>query len=193
MEDGNSFPGNLLAPVNLGRWLNEHGNTLEPPVGAGLLHRSEEFFVMIIKGPNRRNDYHINPGNEWFYQISGQLLLHIIDEQVFDEKTIPSCSKSSRQIVINEGEAFMLPSRVPHCPVRMTGTIGLVLERIRTPNESDTLCWYCDVCKELVHMVTIHCPDHQLGSVFAPLMQSYYNSQELRTCKKCHHINSVPS
>jgi 3-hydroxyanthranilate 3,4-dioxygenase len=185
MERGCSLPGMLLAPINLSKWFQEHEKELEPPVGAALLHRSEEFFVMVVKGPNQRNDYHINPGNEWFYQLKGTLILRVIDD-------VNSTSPIFREIIVNEGEAFMLPSDVPHCPVRIAGSIGLVLERIRKEGEMDTLCWYCEVCKERLYETSVHCADHQLGAIFTPLIEAYYANERLYTCKKCHTINSIP-
>jgi len=148
--------------------------------------RNRKFFVMIVKGPNQRSDYHINPGNEWFFQLRGQLILHIVDERSIEP------FQKFQEIILNDGDVFMLPSHTPHCPVRSPGSIGLVLERIRKVDEMDILRWYCEMCKESLHEIAVHCVDHQLGAIFTPLIQAYYANEVWRTCKKCLHINSVP-
>lgn len=60
--------------------------------------------IMIVGGPNTREDYHIEEGEEFFYQIKGNMVLNIM------EKGVP------RAVEIKEGEVFMLPARIPHSP-----------------------------------------------------------------------------
>jgi 3-hydroxyanthranilate 3,4-dioxygenase len=126
--------------LNLNEWIGKNGRNLELPVSASLLHRSEEFFVMIVKGPNQRSDYHINPGNEWFFQLRSQLILRIIDERTTEP------SQKFQETILNEEDIFMLPSHIFHCTVRSPESIGLVLEQIRRDNELNILYWYCEMC-----------------------------------------------
>ena len=44
-----------------------------------------------------------------------------------------------KDVVIKEGECFMLPSRIPHSPQRFENTVGLVIERDRMKTETDGL------------------------------------------------------
>ena len=39
-----------------------------------------QFMVMVVGGPNARTDYHINPGEELFYQLEGDIVLKIIED-----------------------------------------------------------------------------------------------------------------
>ena len=71
-----------LAAFNLKRWIDEHRHLLKPPVGNALVFKDSNFQVMIVGGPNRRNDYHVDPGEELFYQIEGDIVLRVIEDGV---------------------------------------------------------------------------------------------------------------
>ena len=40
-----------------------------------LLVHHKDFIVMILRGPNTRLDFHIDPGDEFFYQVEGEMEL----------------------------------------------------------------------------------------------------------------------
>src|SRR5262249_34875924 len=61
------IPMSRLAPFNLHAWIEEHRPLLKPPVGNAMIWNSD-FMVMVVGGPNQRSDYHVNPGEELFYQ-----------------------------------------------------------------------------------------------------------------------------
>ena len=61
---------------------------------------------MFVGGGNERDDFHINEGEELFYQLKGDMLL-VIEEQ-----------GEQRDIPIKEGEIFLLPGKIPHSPRR---------------------------------------------------------------------------
>ena len=46
------------------------------------------------------------------------------------------------EVTVREGQMYLLPSHVRHCPQRPEGCIGLVIERYRQPGEVDALEWY---------------------------------------------------
>jgi len=113
---------NRLQAFNIQKWLAENRHLMKPPVGNKLLY-SGEFKVMMVAGPNKRSDYHIEEGEEWFYQLEGSMVLKVHDKGEFYD------------IPINEGETFCLPARVPHSPQRMPNSIGIVVERERREGE----------------------------------------------------------
>ncbi|XP_030045364.1 3-hydroxyanthranilate 3,4-dioxygenase-like [Microcaecilia unicolor] len=82
---------------------------------------------MFVGGPNQRKDYHIEEGEELFFQVKGDICLKIIQHD------------KHRDIYIREGEMFLLPARIPHSPQRFADTVGLVFERERLKTETDGL------------------------------------------------------
>ena len=167
-----------LSTINLKGWIEEHRDLLKPPVGNALVWKDTEFQVMIVGGPNRRNDYHIDPGEEFFYQIEGDMVLGIIEDG------------KPRDIPIREGEMLLLPPLVPHSPQRMANTVGMVVERIRTAKEKDIFRWYCNNCSAIVHDASLHVTD--LGTQIKPILEQFYADESLRTCKKCGAVLSPP-
>src|SRR5215510_2546949 len=69
----------LLTAFNLKRWIDEHRDLLKPPVGAEMVWKDSQFIVMIIGGPNARRDFHVDPSDEFFYQLEGDMVLEYID------------------------------------------------------------------------------------------------------------------
>ncbi|EYC21626.1 hypothetical protein Y032_0019g3933 [Ancylostoma ceylanicum] len=110
--------------VNVERWIAENKEDFVPPVCNKCMF-SEQLKVFFVGGPNSRKDYHLEEGEEFFYQRNGDMVLKVI------ERGHP------RDITIKEGEIFLLPSRVEHSPQRFANTVGFVVERTRENTEFD--------------------------------------------------------
>jgi 3-hydroxyanthranilate 3,4-dioxygenase len=95
-----------------------------------------------------------------------------------------------RDIAIREGDILLLPPLVPHCPRRPAGTVGMVVERARKPGETEWLRWHCERCGEILHEATLHVTD--LGLQLTPVIEGFYASEDLRTCKKCGAVTPPP-
>lgn len=121
-------------PVNLGEWIQRNKQTLLPPIGNRQFWKEsyQNIIVMMVGGPNFRPDFHDDPGEELFIQLHGTVTLKLID---------PVCRLRS-EIVVREGEMYLLPAHVRHSPQRGENTFGLVIERYRQPGEVDALEWY---------------------------------------------------
>lgn len=71
----------IKAPFNLNKWVEENRETLKPPVGNKNLYKeSGDYIVMVVAGPNARKDYHYNETEELFYQLEGQIEVHIQED-----------------------------------------------------------------------------------------------------------------
>eukprot|EP00795_Rhopilema_esculentum_P003268 gene3268-1597_t len=117
---------------NMSTWVEDNKSSFKPPVCNQLMYGKGQLKVMFVGGPNSRKDYHIEEGEELFYMLKGDMCLKI------KERGQP------KDIIIKEGQVFVLPSRIPHSPQRMENTIGLVIERERLEEESDGLRYYCE-------------------------------------------------
>lgn len=160
----------LTPPLNLPKWLKENGHLLQPPVN-NFLVCNDDVTVMIIGGPNARNDYHINETCEWFYQYKGGMVLKVVDDGEF------------RDIALDEGDMFLLPPNTPHNPVRFADSVGIVIEQKRPTSSLDRLRWYCANCNDIVHEAVFHCVD--LGTQLKEAVNNFTASTEMRTCPKC--------
>ncbi|MBX9840819.1 MAG: 3-hydroxyanthranilate 3,4-dioxygenase [Xanthobacteraceae bacterium] len=123
-------------PINLEQWIAANKAQLQPPIGNFQFWKRDwqNFIVMMVGGPNYRPDYHDDPGEELFIQLKGDVTLNLIDP----------VSRHRSQVIVREGEMFLLPSHVRHSPQRPEGCVGLVIERYRQPGEVDALEWYSD-------------------------------------------------
>jgi len=136
-----------LSAFNFRQWIDEHRDDLRPPVCNRQIFDDTEFIVMVVGGPNSRDDYHYDEGEEFFYQLEGDMLLRTIQDG------------QRADIPIREGDIFLLPPRVPHSPQRYADTVGLVIERKRQPEELDGFMWYCNNCDEKLYEEFLHVND----------------------------------
>jgi 3-hydroxyanthranilate 3,4-dioxygenase len=167
------------SPFNLKAWIDEHRHLLKPPVGNKMVWQDSELLVMVVGGPNRRKDFHVEDGEEFFYQIEGDITVRVMEDG------------NPRDIPIREGEIFLLPPRVPHSPQRPEGTVGMVIERVRRSGELDHLRWYCENCGDVLHDAAFELQD--LGSQLKPIIEEFYADESLRTCKACGAVMQVPA
>lgn len=163
----------IAKPFNFHKWIEDNQDKLKPPVGnKNMYPLSEDYIVMVVGGPNARKDYHYNETEELFYQLKGDILVKIQEDN------------NSVDVPIKEGEMFLLPAKVPHSPIRSEGSIGLVIERVRKGKGfTDGLLWFCDNCNHKLFEEYFELEN--IEKDFLPVFKKFYASEELRTCKKC--------
>ena len=167
-----------LQTLNFRRWIDEHRHLLKPPVGNKLVYRDTEFIIMVVGGPNSRKDYHVDPAEEFFYQLEGEMVLRVVEDG------------RQRDIPIRAGDILLLPPNVPHSPQRMRDSVGLVIERQRRPGEMDALQWYCENCDQLLYEERFALTN--IETQFPPVFARFFGDEKLRTCSRCGTVMQSP-
>lgn len=169
----------MTPPFNLQKWIDDNRDLLKPPVSNKNLYvEAGDFIVMIVGGPNARKDYHYNESEELFYQIEGDICVRIQEEG------------NAKDIIIKEGDIFLLPANTPHSPMRGPNTVGLVIEKVRKGTDlMDGLMWFCDECNNKLHEYRF--PLGDIEKDFISRFREFYGSEDLRTCKSCGHVMEV--
>ena len=166
----------FLSTYHLKRWVTENENYFNPPFRTNkLLVHHKDFLVMILRGPNTRLDFHIQPGDEFFYQVKGDMEL-VVKPEGERRQTIP----------IKEGEIFVLPGGTPHSPRRFENTWGMVIERKRRQEEKEEFAWFCEKCDDLVLSRVVNQGD--IPSQVAAVYGEFNDDVNVRTCKACGYV-----
>ncbi|HCN25045.1 MAG TPA: 3-hydroxyanthranilate 3,4-dioxygenase [Candidatus Marinimicrobia bacterium] len=168
----------MLPPIDFKNWIEENRHLLKPPVGNKVVYKDTELIIMVVGGPNTRKDYHIDEGEEFFYQLKGNMVLRIMKSGKLED------------IHIKEGEIFLLPPKIPHSPQRFEDTVGLVVERKRHADELDGFQWYCDECNALLYEKYISLTD--IVAQLPPLFEAFWEDEDSRTCKECNAYLEKP-
>ena len=96
-----------LESTNFPQWIEENKHLLKPPVGnKQMFPTGDDFITMVVGGPNQRTDFHVDPYEEFFYQIKGTMHVDVMTDD------------GPRRVDINEGEMWVLPRSMPHSPQR---------------------------------------------------------------------------
>ena len=157
--------------LNFQQWIEANRHLLKPPVGNRRVFADGDFIIMVVAGPNARQDYHLDPGQELFYQLEGEIVLRTMQ------------AGGVVEIPIRQGEMLLLPALMPHSPQRPAASLGLVIERQRRPGERDGFQWYCPSCASLLHEAFIELTD--IETQLPPLFERFYANRAARTCKRC--------
>lgn len=163
--------------VNFTEWVAANGADLKPPVSnKEIFPGNEDFIVMVVGGPNSRTDFHVDPYEEVFYQIKGNMHVNTMTPE------------GPVRVDIREGEMWTLPRNMPHSPQRPeAGSIGLVFERIREPGTLEHFRWYCPNCNNLIHDVELQVTDIVVD--LPPVFDGFYGSIDARTCDACGTVH----
>jgi 3-hydroxyanthranilate 3,4-dioxygenase len=163
--------GSVTPPFDLMGWIAANRHLMRPPVGNKYLYSGKDFFIMIVAGPNARNDFHMTSSEEFFYQLKGDVTVRLREgNRIVDHR-------------IREGEVFFIPPNVPHSPQRGPDTLGLVVERRRPAGETEHLMFFCEKCEELVYDKEFDCKD--IVEHFSRAMEEFWADPKLSTCKTC--------
>lgn len=170
----------VAKPFNLQEWITSNRDQLKPPVGNKSLYpEAGDYIVMVVGGPNARKDFHYNETEELFYQLEGEIQVHIQEDG------------RKKSFVLGPGDMYLNPARVPHSPERSAGSVGIVVERKRTgSNYKDGLLWFCENCNN--KLFEVYFPLENIETDFQKHFDHFYSSVQLRTCDQCGHVMEKP-
>ena len=161
-------------PIDFPGWLRANESQLKPPVNnKQIFPGQDDFIVMVVGGPNRRTDFHVDPYEEFFYQIKGNMHVDIVT----GEERVDT-------VHVREGQMWVLPGNVPHSPQRPEpGSLGMVIERVREEGTLEKFQWYCPNCAALVYEVELQVRD--IVTDLPPVFERFYADEKARTCDAC--------
>lgn len=165
-------------PLDLHQWIADNAAAFAPPVSNKVVWADSDQIFMVIRGPNARRDFHIDPFDEVFMQLRGSIRVDLMIDGRREEHWI------------HEGQVMLVPANVPHSPLRPVDTWGVVIERPRDDDQFDSLVWFCDVCGLETHRVTFHL--RNIETELAAAMGAYNSDETLRTCPD-GHVNPIPT
>jgi 3-hydroxyanthranilate 3,4-dioxygenase len=163
-----------LQGFNLQKWIDDNrGDWGQRRV----IWQDSDFIAFVTRGPNRRKDYHINPGDEIFYQLEGELNLHYLKDQKHE------------LAVLKAGDIFLMPKNTPHSPRRADGSWTYVVERTRTKEEIDRFIWPCEKCGNHLYATEVRFDDP--GDAVNKATAALKADPKLATCKQCGEVLEV--
>ena len=59
----------LRRPFSLQSWISDHRHEMVPPVSNRQVWREADMIVMMVGGGNHRNDFHIDPREEFWVEF----------------------------------------------------------------------------------------------------------------------------
>jgi 3-hydroxyanthranilate 3,4-dioxygenase len=147
-----------LKGFNLKQWIDENRGSWGQ---RRVIWENSDFIAFVTRGPNRRKDFHINPGDEIFYQLEGELNLFYLGPEGKQELAL-----------LKAGDLLLLP--------------GNVVERKRRSDEMDRFIWPCEKCGNRLYETEVRFDDP--GDAVAKATNAMRSDPKLATCKRCTTI-----
>ncbi|HEY1266985.1 MAG TPA: 3-hydroxyanthranilate 3,4-dioxygenase [Candidatus Binatia bacterium] len=160
-----------LKNFNLKHWIDENRGSWGQ---RRVIWEDSDFIAFVTRGPNSRKDFHVNPGDEIFYQLEGELNLHYMQ------------GKQHEVAVLKAGDMFLMPANTPHSPRRGDGSWTFVVERKRQPEERDLFVWFCESCGEKLYGMTVRFDDP--SDAVKTATDKIRSDVKLRTCRRCGEV-----
>ena len=171
----------IKQPFNIKAWIDDNRDLLKPPIGNKCVYETaDDLIVMVVGGPNARRDFHYNEGVELFFQVEGAITLKTVqDEKIVD-------------VVINEGDIYLLPARTLHSPRRPADTIGIVVETSRSNDQKDGCVWFCEKCDAKIYeeYFVLNEPK-EIVTKLKDITERFNDSVEMRTCDDCGEVLEI--
>jgi 3-hydroxyanthranilate 3,4-dioxygenase len=167
-----------LKSFNLQKFVAEHRHEWDDnKTLRKLVWEDSDYIVMLQHGPTSDQQFHVNQGDEIFYQVEGELNFHYFTPE------------GQRELmVVGPGEMFHLTRDVPHSPRRPPGSWTLVVERKRREDERDGWIWFCEKCNHKLHETRVQSggPQEPVPGRVSPWMaEARQKLTEMGQCPQC--------
>ena len=171
-------PETVQGPLDLLRWIADNAAAFRPPVANKVVFPGSDLIFMVIRGPNARNDFHIDPGDEIFYQLEGTIAVDIRHDDGRIERRL-----------VGAGEVMLVPGGVAHSPRRPRDTWGVVIERERQPGEIDQIVWFCERCGHELRRAPFELSD--IETELTGIIDDFNRDARARRCARCGTVLPV--
>ena len=105
------------------QWIDDHADEFKKPVMNKQFYKeADDVIVFVSLGPNTRNDYHVNPTEELFYQLKGDIAVRIR----------PLDGTPPHDVIIREGEMYLHPAKVE---LKNRPTLSIITGTNRHPTD----------------------------------------------------------
>ena len=163
-----------LVAFDLWQWVQDNRTFFEPPVGNKVIWEDSQFTAMIVRGPNARRDFHVDPSDEIFYMLRGAMGLEY---------------PRGRQAPGARDPRGRAPPRArPHPALAASarGHVGPGGRGEARAEQTESLLWFCERCDARLHTVTMHVSD--IEGQLKSAIDAFDASPDLRTCRACGHV-----
>ena len=161
----------ISPPFNLLKWIEDRRPQMKP---SAAIWQDGDLILQVIAGPSSRSDYHVDDYEEIFHQLKGEMTIRVIEDG------------ARRDILLREGDIFLLPALVPHSPQRPAGSIGLVYEHPRAEGVMDAFEWFCDACDTKIFRREV--PLKNIVDDLPVVFAEFNGDPKLRTCPSCGKV-----
>src|SRR5260370_38385628 len=103
----------------------------------------------------------------------------------------PAQDRRLVDVPIREGDMYLFPAQVPHSAQLAAGSVGVVVERRRGPQELDGFSWYCENCGHQLYLERV-----AVGNIETQLPENFsrfYSSLQHRTRSVCAAFMQAPA
>ena len=147
-----------------------------------MLWQQPDSLVFMARGREYRSEFHINPSDEVMYPVKGDLKLHYRTEEGKEEIA-----------EVPEGSVIYTPAGTPHSP-RFAPDAYLAGGRAQAPRgRGRPLPVVLPECAtRRLHEEKSVVDDYSADPVSKAYQQSFFDSEEARTCKKCGNVMPKP-
>ena len=164
-----------VPPVfNFVEWVKENEHLLKPPVNNRMMYSGDDFIVMVVGGPNQRTDFHVDPYEEWFYQVRGNMHVNVIDGR---RAATPSHIRRGRGLAV--AAEHCRTRRSVRRPARSASSSSGSARRGRWRSSGGT----ARTATACVHEVELQVRD--IVEDLPPVFEAFYGSEQARTCPQC--------